>query len=64
MDLEDLRLLYEAVTYSDKLDTQDKYKLECRLKLMIDFYSAKEKMNYSKDIFEKKANGKSVIKLD
>lgn len=64
MELDDLKLLYDAVTRSDFLDTQDRYKLEHRLELMIDFYSAKEKMNYSKNVFEQKANGKSLIKLD
>lgn len=64
MDLDDLILLYNAVQRSEELDTQDRYRLEHRLELMIDFYRAKETMQYSKNVFEQKANGKSVIKLD
>ena len=64
MELDDLILLYNAVKRSEFLDTQDRFRLEHRLELMIDFYSAKEKMNYSRNVFEQKANGKSVIKLD
>ena len=64
MELDDLILLYHTVQRSEDLDTQDRYRLEHRLELMIDYYRAKETMEHSKYVFEQKANGKSVIKLD
>ena len=64
MEFDDLMLLYNIVQRSTELDTQDRFRLEHRLELMIDYYRAKETMEHSKYVFEQKANGKSVIKLD
>ena len=64
MDLDDLILLYHSVQRDEVMATQDRYRLENRLNLMIEFYKAKETMHHSKYAFENNAKGTSVIKLD
>lgn len=61
MELEDLRLLLKIVSNNKDIDTQDKFRLENRLRLMIDYYSAKKSMIKAKTVFNAKSE---MLKLD